>query len=267
MKRKLIILIVVFFIALIGLASCISANYLSDSIELVSLNQGSLSQCIEVIGQVDCDIAYQFFDGYLSELYVSKADKVSKDDKLLQYYDSYGKKQILYARYEGIIEQISDNCISFYSGDYYLLADLPIEMYQQIAVNDKAFFYLNEVCYQCSVIEKKPLVKQLNGKDYYQIKLSLPVSDVLLKQSLLVKLYLTQKSGQLIDKRAVYQTGEGSFLILEDFSFDLSRLEKYLVRIEVLAESDGVCLINSTLKEGQKVCVVDRALLEVIGGD
>ena len=124
--------------------------------------------------------------------------------------------------------------------------------------------HINNICYQTTVIEKTNQVKQINGKDYYQIKLTLPVKDLLLKQSVLVSLYSDEKEGLIVDRNAIYQNEKGSFLIKEDFSNDLTNLSDYLIPVEILASNGQYCLVNTTLQSGQRVCVIDEKLMEVI---
>ena len=75
----------------------------------------------------------------------NKSDRVNKDDKLLQYYDNYGNKKTLYSQNAGIVSDICDRYISLYEDNYYLLADVAIEKYNQIQLNDKGFFYINNI--------------------------------------------------------------------------------------------------------------------------
>ena len=206
MKKKILIVIIVFLLLLVLIVSFTTSGFLKDSISFVTIENGFLSDKIDLLSQVESEIKYQFFNGYVIELYVNKSDRVNKDDKLLQYYDNYGNKKTLYSQNAGIVSDICDRYISLYEDNYYLLADVAIEKYNQIQLNDKGFFYINNICYQTTVIEKTNQVKQINGKDYYQIKLTLPVKDLLLKQSVLVSLYSDEineeKYGEKISPRA-----------------------------------------------------------------
>ena len=264
MKKKILIVIIVFLLLLVLIVSFTTSGFLKDSISFVTIENGFLSDKIDLLSQVESEIKYQFFNGYVIELYVDKSDRVNKDDKLLQYYDNYGNKKTLYSQNAGIVSDICDRYISLYEDNYYLLADVAIEKYNQIQLNDKGFFYINNICYQTTVIEKTNQVKQINGKDYYQIKLTLPVKDLLLKQSILVSLYSDEKQGLIVDRNAIYQNEKGSFLIKENFSNDLTNLSDYLVPVEILASNGQYCLVNTTLKSGQRVCVIDQKLMEVI---
>ena len=184
MKKKILIVIIVFLLLLVLIVSFTTSSFLKDSISFVTIENGFLSDKIDLLSQVESEIKYQFFNGYVIELYVNKSDRVNKDDKLLQYYDNYGNKKTLYSQNAGIVSDICDRYISLYEDNYYLLADVAIEKFNQIQLNDKGFFYINNICYQTTVIEKTNQVKQINGKDYYQIKLTLPVKNLLLKQRL-----------------------------------------------------------------------------------
>ena len=264
MKKKILIVIIVFLLLFVLIVSFTTSSFLKDSISFVTIENGFLSDKIDLLSQVESETKYQFFNGYVIELYVDKSDRVNKDDKLLQYYDNYGNKKTLYSQNAGIVSDICDRYISLYEDNYYLLADVAIEKFNQIQLNDKGFFYINNICYQTTVIEKTNQVKQINGKDYYQIKLTLPVKDLLLKQSVLVSLYSDEKEGLIVDRNAIYQNENGSFLIKEDFSNDLTNLSDYLIPVEVLASNGQYCLVNTTLQSGQRVCVIDQKLMEVI---
>ena len=80
----------------------------------------------------------------------------------------------------------------------------------------------------------------------------------------MVSLYSDEKEGLIVDRNAIYQNEKGSFLIKEDFSNDLTNLSDYLVPVEILASNGQYCLVNTTLKSGQRVCVIDQKLMEVI---
>ena len=50
----------------------------------------------------------------------------------------------------------------------------------------------------------------------------------------------------------------------EDFSDDLTNLSNYLIPVEILASNGQYCLVNTTLQSGQRVCVIDQKLMEII---
>ena len=93
MKKKILIVIIVFLLLLVLIVSFTTSGFLKDSISFVTIENGFLSDKIDLLSQVESEIKYQFFNGYVIELYVNKSDRVNKDDKLLQYYNNYGKKK------------------------------------------------------------------------------------------------------------------------------------------------------------------------------
>ena len=64
MKKKILIVIIVFLLLFVLIVSFTTSSFLKDSISFVTIENGFLSDKIDLLSQVESEIKYQFFNGF-----------------------------------------------------------------------------------------------------------------------------------------------------------------------------------------------------------
>lgn len=266
MKKKILISIIVFLIVICIITLLFSNSLLKDSIELTQVHYGTVSGQYSCVATVKANEHYQFFNGVIKNLFYSKDQKVNKNDLILEYYDNYEKVQKLNSNYNGYLSDISSNYIKLIDeDDLYLQVEIKQDIVQRLYENSICVYLINDNYYTATIKEISNNGYLKNGQVVYAVKFDIDQdSSLLLQENVIVKITLEEKSGLIVDNRAILLDEQGNYLLLEGYKDDLSNIDSYKVRVKVICADQDNSLIEAVGLENISVCILSENLRKVI---
>lgn len=266
MKKKILISIIVFLIVICIITLLFSNSLLKEAIELTQVHYGTVSGQYSCIATVKANEHYQFFNGVVKNLFYIEDQRVNKDDLILEYYDNYEKVQKLNSNYNGYLSEVSSNYIKIIDeDDLYLQVEIKQDIVQRLNEESICVYLINDNYYTATIKEISNNGYLKNGQVVYTVKFDIDYDDIfLLQENVIVKISLEEKSGLIVDNRAVLLDEEGNYLLQEGYKDDLSNIDSYKVRIKVICADQSNSLIEAVGLENMSVCILSDSLRKVI---
>ena len=271
MKRKRIIAVVLLVITVAGCMSLFKTGrkYINSATKVTTVVRGTFQKNHKSTALVTSGQHHQFFNGYVTSLNHDTGELVEQGEVILEYTDVYNHKQQLKAAVKGYIADINSTGVIISDLEYYLTARLPQEVMSLIEDGTQCLFESAGKQYLATVTEKNMYGRSISAVTLYQLSLSVENTDDLHHgQKGILTIPLTTLYGVLVvDRKAIYETRDGFYLLPTDWLNHTGDVSKSLIRVEILDANDEVALINAAAIEELEVCIIDDFLREFLSND
>ncbi len=271
MKRKWIIIVLLLAVTTAGCMALLKTGkkYINSVTKVTTVVRGTFQKNHKSTALVTSGQHHQFFNGYITSLSHDMGELVEQGEVILEYTDVYNHKQQLKAAVKGYITDINSTGVTISDLEYYLTAQLPQEVMSLVEDGEQCLFESTGKQYLATVTEKNMYGRSVSGRTLYQLSLSVENTDDLHHgQKGILTIPLTTLYGVLIvDRKAIYETRDGFYLLPADWLAQGADVSRSLIRVEVLDANDEVAMINAAAIEELEVCVIDDFLREFLSND
>jgi len=271
MRRKWMVIIFLSVLFIISLAFLLKTgrSYINDSFEVTTVVRGSFQKNYRTVAHVSSDKHILFFNGYVTSLKHDVGDMVEEGEVILEYTDAYNRKQTLKASVTGYVSEITGTTVTLNDMHYYLVSELEPDRYNMVVTGTECLFTSCDKDYLTRVQEKEPFGIAKNGRIYYEIRFELEEGDNLLygQNGTIVIPLKTVYDVLTVDRKAIYETRDGFYLLPSNWLETSSDPKASLMRIEVRDANEDIAMINGVAIEDMEVCIIDDLLREFLSND
>ncbi len=266
-KKHLIILAVIALIVIAVLVlRSIGNELLMDSISFTEVSQDSFRQQYRTTATVRGHLHSYYFNGIIKECGVFTGEPVRKDDLILKYLDGENRECELRSETNGIIREITGNCVIIEDRDLYLAASLPLDRFFLVNEGTVCLFTPSSGSIRATVTSKSQCRQQEGSQNMAEITLKLESQEGLLlnqKGNLVIPLQ-SVNDVWTVKRAALLERSDGYYLLKAEWLEKKESRDKYLVRVKVEMADDEKAVISGIGIENLKVCMINDMLKELI---
>ena len=272
MKKKRLIIGAIVLIAILAVLTAlthIGNNILLDNIEVTQVKLGSFQRNYKTYGTVTSNLHSFFYNGMISSVNYKETDYLHKDDVILKYKDPEGNEKELKSEIDGYLYSITADSVQIYDSSYYLTVLLKEKYYDQISLNSQHLFTTDSRDYLITVTGKKDYGIRRDGDTVYEVIFSFDTLENLkLNQQGNVTISLNSMDNVLlVDKRAVYETVNGYYLLDGQWLSEPDESGKYLIKVNIVGNDENNAVVEGVNLEGKSVCIINETIRKVLEDD
>ncbi|MDO4377528.1 MAG: hypothetical protein Q4C64_00075 [Erysipelotrichia bacterium] len=148
-----------------------------------------------------------------------------------------------------------------------MIAEVKQEIYEKVELGDMAVYQYDEDFYPCELIEKNDNGFEKDGQIFYSMKFKTFDNILLPKQNTIIKITVDKLSGLIVDKNALLQIDDKTYLLSEAYINDFSNIGKYKIPVDVICCTQDEALISGIDLECKNVCILDENLRRILEDD
>lgn len=233
---------------------------------MTQINIGSFQRNYKTFGTVSANLHRCFYDGLISSVNFKETDYLHKDDVILKYKDTEGNEKELKSEIDGYLHEITADSVQIYDSSYYLSVLLKEKYYDQLSLNSQHLFITDNREYLITVTGKKDYGIRRDDDTLYEVTFSFDSQDGLkLNQQGNVVITLNSLDNVLlVDRRAVYETVEGYYLLDAGWLDDPENMNYYLLRVNIIGSNEETAVVEGVNLEGRSVCIINETIRQVL---
>ena len=266
MKKRLRIFLIILFCGVVLVVTLLSVGKKAITIDAQTTNVvlRDYQPVYQTVGSVKATEHHHFIVGTIINLMVAKGETVKVGTVLAVYQDGYGKKKKLTSQYTGVVTSIDVQEIIVTGNDYYIQAAFPMDIADQLQINDQALFTSRKP-YEANVTAISNQITIEDGSSRLNVSFKLSASEGLrLGQRGLVKVFLpVSHQVTVVAKAAVIEDENGPLLVLADWLNDIDNVDRYKLKVKIVQADDDWVVVEGIGLQNQAVIIWDESLKQL----